>query len=356
MRADRRGVVPRMTGSYKLTIGIKALNEETHIANALESALAAARSLDGEVILADSGSQDRTIEIARRYPVAIVQLARPEERCCGAGAQLAFQQAQGDYFYLLDGDMVIDPDFLGHAVAFLESNPAFAGVGGKMVEMNVDGQSFQILAASLAKASQYRAGEVDRLDGGGLYRTEAVRGVGWFADRNLHAFEEFELGARLRANGWKLGRIDHPAVRHHGHVMNGYRLLLRRIRSGYSGAPGEVLRAALGQRHLPVVLRDLGHLRHGAGVIVWWLLLLASLFAPGAPWNSLGLLLLAWLFLSVRRGTPALGLYSLAAWNVSALGLIAGFFRKRTPPNLPLDYVALAAGPLPARARARATP
>ncbi len=112
----------------KLSIGIKALNEEKRIRAALESALAAASPYNGEVILADSGSTDRTIEIAREYPVRIVQLAHPEERSCGAGAQLAFQFAQGEFFYLLDGDMTLIPGFLDHALQFLEAHPDAAGV------------------------------------------------------------------------------------------------------------------------------------------------------------------------------------------------------------------------------------
>jgi len=57
----------------KLTIGIKAFNEEQHIAASLASAVEAARALDGEVVLADSCSTDRTVEIAKTFPVRIVQ-------------------------------------------------------------------------------------------------------------------------------------------------------------------------------------------------------------------------------------------------------------------------------------------
>ena len=78
----------------KLTIGIKALNEEAKIAQAIESALSSLEGIEGEVVLADSGSTDRTIAIAQTYPIRIVQLKNPDERCCGAGAQLAFQAAR----------------------------------------------------------------------------------------------------------------------------------------------------------------------------------------------------------------------------------------------------------------------
>lgn len=332
-----------MSSACKVSVGIKALNEERNIAAALESAVAAVRPFGGEVILADSGSSDRTIEIAQGFDVTIVQLSNFGERCCGAGAQLAFQHARGDYFYLLDGDMVMDPEFLSHGIAYLESHPSVAAVGGRVIEMNTQGEGFQIRAAQIEKSSHWKVGEVDRLDCGGLYRTEAVRQVGWFADRNLHAFEEFDLGARLRAHGWKLARIDQPAVKHYGHTLSGYHLLWRRIRSGYSGAPGEILRGALGARHLPIVLRDLGHVRHAVAVIAWWLLLLVSLFAPAAPWTTLALLLAPLAFLSWRRGSPRLGLYSLVSWNVTALGLISGFFRPRAHPSARLASVRIAA-------------
>ncbi len=319
----------------KITVGIKALNEERHIADALRSALAAVAPFDGEVVLADSGSTDRTLDIARGFPVRVVQLADPAERCCGAGAQLAFQYARGEYFYLLDGDMMLDPGFVAAGLAYLDTHPEVAAVGGLVRELNTQGEGFKIRAELVARSRNWRPGIVDRLDGGGLYRGSAVRDVGWFADRNLHAFEEFDLGARLQAGGWKLARIDHPAVDHYGHQMGGYRLLLRRLRSGYSSGTGEVLRGAIGRPHLPIVLRRMGHVRVGAAVIAWWLLLLGALVA--GAWPVLAALLLAPVaFLSWRRGSPKLGLYSLAAWNVSAWGLITGFLRRRTRPDAPL--------------------
>lgn len=331
----------------KLTIGVKALNEERRIAEALTSALRAAEPFGGEVVLADSGSTDRTLEIASALPVRIVQLADPSERSCGAGAQLAFQQADGDYFYLLDGDMVLDPGFLPAAIAHLEAHPDLAAVGGLVREMNIEGHEFQIRATAVKNDRNWRPGLVDRLDCGGLYRVSAVRQVGHFADRNLHAFEEFELAARLSAQGWKLARIDHPAVDHYGHQTEGYRMLWRRLKSGYAGAAGEVLRGALGRPHLPLVLRRLGHIRNGLAVVAWWALLIACLAAPLPPIARAGaftLLLLAPLaLLSWRRGSPGLGVYSLVAWNVGAWSLITGFFRRRTSPAHALDAITVAA-------------
>lgn len=320
-----------------VTIGIKALNEEARIAVSLASAVAAAAPFGGEVVLADSGSRDRTVEIARGFPVRIVQLANPDERCCGAGAQLAFQQARGDYFYLLDGDMVLDPDFLRAGIAFLEANPGVGGVGGHVIERNTEGEDFQVRA----QKSRAFAGPVDRLDCGGLYRMAALREVGHFADRNLHAFEEFDLGARLAAAGWTLARIDHPAVEHYGHTTGGYRLLWRRLATGYAGGPGEVLKAALGRPHLAMVLRRLRHVHMAVLVMLWWAALIVTA-TSGHWWMLLGLIVVPILFFTWRRRSLRLGLYTLVVWNVATLGSIGALFRPRVPPDRPLAAVTLA--------------
>jgi GT2 family glycosyltransferase len=324
----------------KITVGIKALNEEGHIAASLGSAVEAVRPFAGEVILADSGSTDRTIEIARQFPVRIYQLAAPSERSCGTGAQLAFQHAEGEYFYLLDGDMVLDPAFLPAGIAFLETSSDFAAVGGRMREVNTDTEEYQIRANIAQADSNWRPGTVDRLDCGGLYRTSALKELGYFADRNLHAFEEFELGARLREKGWKLARIDVAAVEHYGHTTGSFRLLWRRLKSGYAAAHGEVLRGAIGRPHLPLVVRNLSHIRNSIAVIVWWAALLVLAFFY--PLIALTLLVLPLLLLVVRRKSLRLGLYSFTMWNTYAWGLIAGLFRPRVPPERKIASVELA--------------
>lgn len=320
-----------------LTIGIKALNEEARIGSCLTSACAAIRDLQGEVVLADSGSHDDTIPIALTFvekgePVRIIRLSDDEPRCCGIAAQLAFQEASGSYFYLLDGDMVLDPLFIEQGLAFLEANPAYAAVGGRVIEAQTKSIEFQLRARSDLEKGSAVSGEVDRLDCGGLYRTAAIESVGYFADRNLHAFEEFELGARLRAQGWKLARIPVPAVHHYGHADDGYHLMVKRIRSGYAGGPGEVVRAALPAPHRNLVVRDFSQLRNGIAVWGWWTALLGSLLI--GSWTALtALIAIPVAFLTWRRGSLRLGCYSLATWNVNAIGLLQGLVRPRVAPQ-----------------------
>ena len=327
----------------RLTIAIKAFNEEKNIAACVESAIAAVDQVGGEVVLADSGSQDRTIAIARGFPIRIVQLANPCERSCGAGAQLGFQYAQGDFFYLLDGDMVLNPSFIVKGIAFLEENPDVAGVGGGVREMNLDGEHFQISAVHTATDPNRQPGTVDRLDGGGLYRMSALRDVIYFADRNLHSFEEFDLAARLARRGWLLARIDQHAVNHFGHKTNGYRLLARRVRSGYAYGVGEVLRGALGSGHLAITVRRLQHVQQCCCTIIWWLALLGAGFVSVPSLAVLFLLPVA--ILAYRRRSLRLGMYSFITWNVTTAGLIWGLAKRRVSPTEPLASMELTRKP-----------
>lgn len=70
----------------------KAFNEEKRIQVALESALRAVSTVDGEVVLADSYSFDRSVELAQAYPICIAQLAHPDKRSCDIGPQAVCHQ------------------------------------------------------------------------------------------------------------------------------------------------------------------------------------------------------------------------------------------------------------------------
>src|SRR5437016_11901897 len=152
----------------RVSILIKALNEEARIAGAIESALAALDGMNGEVILADSLSTDRTVEIARQYPIQIVSLTRAEDRSCGVGAQLGYQYSSGEYVCLVDGDMRLHREFLAVAIETLEADPALAGVGGLIVER--ESESLEYIKRATRDDPDRRPGYVRRLDCGGVYR------------------------------------------------------------------------------------------------------------------------------------------------------------------------------------------
>lgn len=317
-----------------VSVIIKTLNEEKKIAAAIESALAAVRPLDGEVIVADSGSRDRTVAIAAGYGVVVVQIEPPARPSCGVGPQLGYQYSRQPFLCLLDGDMILDPGFLPAALAFMAREPRVAGVTGHVEEMAVSNLEF---ARRVGRAApENRTGMVDRMNGGGLYRRSAIETVGYLSDRNLHGYEEFDLGARLRAAGWTLHRLDRRFVSHYGHTENSYRLLLRRWRSRYLFGVGELLRASLGRPYFFRLLRELPELKLWAAIYLWWAASLAVLvFLPdkiAALAIVLASLAAAVALMSVRKGGLGMGLYTVVAWFFHAAALPVGFLRSRREP------------------------
>lgn len=329
-----------------VSIIIKTLNEEKRIAATIESALA---SLPGqvEVIVADSGSRDRTVEIASAYPITVVQIEAPAKASCGIGPQLGFQYSTQPLVCLMDGDMLLDPTFLPDAIAFLNAHPEVGGVAGQIIEMNVENLEF----ARRARNETLPTGTVDRLNGGGLYRREAIIAAGYFSDRNLHGHEEFDLGVRLRARGWQLHRLDRPFVQHFGHTMNAYKLLIRRWQSKYLRGVGELLRAGLGAPHLPKLLSELRELRLWALVYAWWLTLLLVLVLVPDKLLAVGIAvtLIAAIIavMSLKYRSVPLGFYAVTAWCFHAAALPLGFFQTRRAPTDWIESRVLHAPPSP---------
>ena len=317
---------------------IKSLNEEKRIAVAIKSALDAVSAFNGEVILADSCSSDRTIEIAKQYPIRIVQLEDPTERCCGIGPQLGFQHSVGEYVYILDGDMEILPGFMDVAVTFLDANPEFAGVGGLLLEMNTE--SLEYISRVERASSHVQLGEVDRLDSGGLYRRKAIKQVGYFSNRNLHSYEEYDLGVRLRAAGWKLQRLDVQSIRHYGHDVEPYSLLLKRWNSGYICGLGEMVRAAHGERHLGLLITEVRELRVYFATLCWLLICfyLMTLTVINVQYLTYltSTLLLPEVVMAVKKKSVAKGFYSLVSWVVNLLGIIRGVCRNQKSCLVPI--------------------
>lgn len=320
-----------------VTVGIKVLNQATSIGAAIDSAIAAVRPFNGAVIVADSGSSDGTVDVALQRGVGVVQLADVRERCCGAAAQLAWQHSETPYFFMMDGDMTISADFLPRALAYLEEHPDVAGCGGVVVERTFVNDEYRIRNVEMQKDPNRRAGDVAHLDGGGLYRSTAIQACGYFSDKNLHAFEEYELGQRLRERGWRLVRLPFSSVEHSGYTLSTYRLLMRKAQGGYLDAPGEVLRAALSRGRLAPVLRAFRPVRGVFGAYAYWgAMAVGAASGPGAAgWLLLPAALTAvgCAGLAYRRRSVGRGVYSFVSWNLQALASIRGFLRPRRAPT-----------------------
>ena len=320
----------------KISVIIKALNEEANIARAIESALRAVAPFGGQVVVADSLSTDRTIEIALQYPVRVVQLVEAAERCCGIAPQLGYQHCSGEYVYLLDGDMELDEGFIKTAIELLDKHPDVAGVGGFIPEIRAMNMQFR---GRMKRVERYRAKEPQEakcLSGGGLYRSSSIDSVGYFSDRNLQAYEEYDLGSRLRLKGWRLLQLPMRAADHYGYMLSTLGLLWHKWRRGSYISQGQIIRAAVENGYADRVFRDIFALRLSGAVWLYWVTVLIALLAT--PYHlvvgSVALLGIVFVILVVgsRHGSLRSGMFSVANWHLLAVNALPGLVSTRRSP------------------------
>jgi len=193
-----------------ISVIIIARNEEHHIRDCLDSCFQALRegrgecaSQSSEVILVDSASTDRTIEIAKGYPVTIVQLPEDWPLSAGAGRQVGVRHARGELLFFVDGDTIISESWLPAAVRRLHADPSVAAISGTVLNES-GGDS---LLERRMRAESIRSGGAPEAVSTGLFRREAYEAVG-----GMHPFlkggEDRELAHRLRNAGFRLVMLD----------------------------------------------------------------------------------------------------------------------------------------------------
>ena len=93
------------------SIIIRSYNEEKHLERLLEGILQQTVN-DVEIILVDSGSTDRTLEIASQYPVRLLHIA-PQEFTFGRSLNLGIQNAQAEFLVFASAHVYpVYPDWL----------------------------------------------------------------------------------------------------------------------------------------------------------------------------------------------------------------------------------------------------
>ncbi|MCP4152277.1 MAG: glycosyltransferase, partial [bacterium] len=80
----------------KASVIIRAFNEEKYIGRLLEGIVAQEMPAPFEIILVDSGSTDKTVTIAERYPVTIVRI-KPEDFSFGYSLNRGIEASSGEY-------------------------------------------------------------------------------------------------------------------------------------------------------------------------------------------------------------------------------------------------------------------
>ena len=124
--------------SYRCSIVIRAFNEEAHIGRLLEG-IAHQTVDDVQIVLVDSGSTDRTIEIANEFDATVVQID-PQDFTFGRSLNLGIAAAEAELVVIASAHVYpVYPDWIAEMLKPFEE-PAVALVYGK--QRGVPGSHF----------------------------------------------------------------------------------------------------------------------------------------------------------------------------------------------------------------------
>ncbi len=337
--------------SVDLSVIVIARNEEAKIGACLDACIRSIKRAresgllkTAELILSDSASSDRTVEISRSFPVTIVELPSSWPLSAAAGRFVGLRHTDGELVLFVDGDYVLFDDWLPEAIVVLRGDPTICAVTGRDVE-EFTGDS--VLMRYSKKSLDSLVGEPEAIPIG-LYRRSAIDSAG-----GLHPFlkggEDRDLAQRLRNMGYRLVRLNREMGLHRWAEVGplDYVTYFRSV-VAWSIGDGQVFRIRSG---VPSVRRETrrryANVRHVLNYFVGLLLVLITLINLASPFVRL---VWAAIFVDLALAAYLLAVKSLRKWTWRELGFqlhvvpysilrhagfLLGFLRK---PRSPSDY------------------
>lgn len=201
-----------------VSIVVPVLNEERTIERLARSLLDQDYPRDRyEIVMADGGSTDRTLEVLRRIdPEGRIRVLPNPGRTAPAALNVAIAASTGDIVTRVDAHSWIAPDYLSRVVAVMEESGEKV-VGGPVLMAPDSPFRLALVEALYAKVGvgsvPYRTlrerAYVESLQTGS-FRREVLDEVGPF-DEALAVVEDLDMNTRIRKAGYRL--LLDPSIR-----------------------------------------------------------------------------------------------------------------------------------------------
>lgn len=278
---DRQPPLPTVAPTAAVTVLVAARNEERAIGRTLEGIERSDHRGPVAVVLADNGSTDDTVEVARRtaaqlgLPLTVVHEPRPGK---ALALNTALDAVTTEYVVTVDADTVLHSEALRRLVARLEAAPgdtdAVAGtvlVGNSRSNLLTRMQEWDyFLGIAAVKRMQglYQSTLVAQ-GAFSLYRTQALRDVGGWPDAIgediVLTWRLMERGGRVYVEPTSVAFTDVPDQL--GHFMRQRARWARGMFEGLSAVPpwrqSRALTALVASIDLVIPLLDIGY------VLIW---------------------------------------------------------------------------------------
>ena len=255
-----------MTVAPVLSFIVPVRDDAVRLRQCLQSIARSRGHIPIEIVVADNGSVDGSVEVAERAGAVVLRLPGV---CVSELRNAAAKAASGGILAFVDADHEIDAAWVATAVATLRGPSV--GAAGASYEAPPDGTWVQRTYDALRRR-QRRAIEVDWLASGNLVVWQSVFESLHGFDTTLETCEDVDFCRRLRERGYLL--IEDPRLRsiHHGDPASLKALFLSELWRGRDNVRAS-LRGRLRLRELPsiaVPIAELGLLlAAAAGVLMF---------------------------------------------------------------------------------------
>lgn len=239
-------------------------NEGARLARCLDSVRAADFPAERmELVYVDSASTDDSCALARARGARVLSVTPPRPSAA-FGRNAGWHASDAEYVLFLDGDTILHPDFLAHALDAMR-DPECAIVWGHRREIAPESSIYNRV---LDLDWIYPPGPSEFCGGDALMRRAVLEEVGGF-DAELIAGEEPELCRRIRQRGYSIQHLDRPMTGHDLAIQHFGQYWKRAVRAGHAYAEvSERFRGSAMPLWEREVSRNRIHARVLAGVIV----------------------------------------------------------------------------------------
>ena len=192
-----------------------------------------------ELIYVDSGSTDKSLEIAKCFTnLRIIELdvLNPS---AAMGRNAGYRAAVHQIVHFVDADSYLHPDWLKEAITFLKDD--VAAVAGELKERYPDRNLYHRISNlewNLRNGKNgWTTSEIEAKIFGGnvMILKDVLQATGGY-DESIPAGEDPELSYRVRKAGLKILRLNLPMASHDINLANFRQYFKRSKRSGYAYA------------------------------------------------------------------------------------------------------------------------
>ena len=198
-------------------------------------------SFDFEVIYVDSGSTDNSLTLAKESGATVIAL-RPDRPTAALGRNAGWHAANGSIILFLDGDTILQPDFVANSLPDL-ARENIAIVWGHRREIHPEHSRYNRV---LDLDWIYAPGPTLYCGGDALFRRSVLDATNGF-DETLIAGEEPELCRRISALGHTILHVDRPMTLHDLAITRFSQYWRRNTRAGHAYAEVSAQLAARGE-------------------------------------------------------------------------------------------------------------